>query len=87
MSDLPRSVLRTYRLDWVLAYMLPRVLAALPWVDQAVSYLQEDYWSYGFKEGLPVEHMITGGSLLLMLSCLCLLSMSQMHCYLAVKTS
>ncbi len=66
----------------MLAYVLPRVLAAVPRVDQIVSHLQEDNWGNRSEEGIPIDYNY---SVFTNTVAFCLLSMLQLHRYLAVE--
>ena len=53
MQDLPRPILRTYRLDSMLAHLLSRMLVTMPRIE-ALSYMQTDHHGVGFKAYIPL---------------------------------
>ena len=54
LPHLPRPLHRAYRINGVLAYMLPRMLVTLSWIHETLPDLQADYCSNRPQENIFV---------------------------------
>ncbi|KAG6850898.1 hypothetical protein H0H93_006724 [Arthromyces matolae] len=54
LPDMHRPLQRTNGLNWLLAYLLSRMLASLSWLHKIMPHLQAYYWCIRFTENLPM---------------------------------